>query len=96
MGEDSGQASPATENDAEVRKDGDGDEKMMEDRQHKPELDGANFDAEHRRTDHERQEDNGGHAVSSMSASALSKISTTRKYTLLSQHGLALFFAKLA
>ena len=80
---DSAHPTPASQDDGEVRKDGDGDSEMVE-RQDGESGSGSTSagGGEHRRSDHERQ---GGHseiAITSSSAAAqIYKLPTTRKYS---------------
>lgn len=79
-GGESSQQTPASQDDGEVRKGGDGDAEMR-DRQEGDTRDHSTVaDKEHRRSDHERQRDDGAVAAAAVAAARLYKLPITRKY----------------
>lgn len=80
-GGDSGHQTPAGEDEGYARRDHDGDAEMTD----RPESgnDGvSSVDAEHRRTDHEREGAGGDITAPVPGAGVLYKLSTARKYSL--------------
>lgn len=92
-GGESERQTPASEYESATRKHGDGDADMTDRRPVDGEEDLPMADAEHRRTDHERQGGNGDLKSADQPALGLFKLSTTRKYTCAS-HEMMLCSAK--
>lgn len=80
-GGENGHQTPASQDDGEARKDGDGDSAMLDRQGSEGGHDGTPAGTEHRRSDHERQGGSGENTMTSSSAAAqLYRLPITRKY----------------